>query len=66
MVAWVMCARNAGNARRVPTPVPTSAAQQARPKETQNSPVPTALDNGQRSPRKLLRVVVARLLVRKG
>ena len=27
-----------------------------------NSPVPTALDNGRRSPRKLLRAVVARLL----
>jgi hypothetical protein len=33
--------------------------------ETQNSPVPTALDNGRRSPRKLLRAVVARLLGRK-
>jgi hypothetical protein len=28
-------------------------------------PLPTALDNGQRSPRKLLRAVVARLLGRK-
>ena len=33
--------------------------------ETYNSPVPTALDNGRRSPRKLLRAVVARLLGRK-
>jgi hypothetical protein len=24
MVPWVTCARSAGNARRVPTPVPTS------------------------------------------
>jgi hypothetical protein len=33
--------------------------------ETQNSPVPTALDNGRRSPKELLRAVVARLLGRK-
>jgi hypothetical protein len=31
----------------------------------EDSPVPTALDNGRRSPRKLLRAVVARLLGRK-
>ena len=55
MVAWVMCARHARNARRVRTWNPAASA-------CQDSPVPTSLDNGRRSPRKILRTVVARLL----
>jgi hypothetical protein len=62
MVAWVMCVRHARNGRCVRTPVRTwNPAASA----CEDSPVPTSLDNGQRTPRKLLRAVVARLLGRK-
>jgi hypothetical protein len=59
MVAWVMRAGSAGNARDVRTPVRTWIGRL----RMRGLPV-ASLDNGRRSPKALLRTVVARLLGR--